>query len=327
MPGQIIPLTDDELLSVADDPELALKFTSEERRRLRRLRGPGVMTRATEGMIGQSTDQGDPGFFEDRGMAGARWHPPTGDGSERTRPDASLLGMPPELAVMAPLSMGRAVAAPGLTMAGRAMAGVKAAAPALKYEATKTGLEAVGVPPALATTVALAVSGTSARRPSIPRPRKAATSPPVAETPAAPAPEAAPAAPASAPPSTAASRLSPQRIRNEVGLAARREQVTLTETQLSQADDLVATQGMSARDAVRQVAAGGSRTAQAAQKAKLTAETDAYLRLRQAGKTHEEAVTAVQQMRDLSSQLGTPSSEAVRQSVAQRNATGRWPTP
>lgn len=38
MGPEIVPLTDDELLAVADDPALANKFTSEERRRLTRIR-------------------------------------------------------------------------------------------------------------------------------------------------------------------------------------------------------------------------------------------------------------------------------------------------
>lgn len=46
MPQDLIPLTDDEILAVADDPALVAKFTSEERRRLSRLRPQAQQTQA-----------------------------------------------------------------------------------------------------------------------------------------------------------------------------------------------------------------------------------------------------------------------------------------
>lgn len=46
MPQQIIPLTDDEILAVSDDPEMVAKFTSDERRRMKRLQGTKTTTDA-----------------------------------------------------------------------------------------------------------------------------------------------------------------------------------------------------------------------------------------------------------------------------------------
>ncbi len=40
MPQKIVPLTDEEIVAVADDPSAVQKFTSDERRRLRRLKPP-----------------------------------------------------------------------------------------------------------------------------------------------------------------------------------------------------------------------------------------------------------------------------------------------
>lgn len=82
---------------------------------------------------------------------------------ELHRVDNSLLGMPPELAVVSGLGLARAVAAPGLTAAGRVVAGAKnavaQATPVLKYEATKHILTSMGVPQGIAIPAAMAVSG------------------------------------------------------------------------------------------------------------------------------------------------------------------------
>jgi hypothetical protein len=155
--------------------------------------------------------------------------------------------------------------------------------------------------------------------------RAAATAPaappidaaPPASPPDVPAPPAAAAAPAPAPTSPAASTWSPQRIRNEVGLAARRGKLTLSDAQLDQADALVRA-GQSPASAVRSVAPAPKLTVTAA-------EMSAYTALRRAGKTQQEAVAVLQAQRDLAARLGTPTSEAVRQAVEERNLTGRWP--
>lgn len=314
---------------------------------------------ATRGQIPPSTVEGDPGYWENLGIAGAQWHPPAGpDGripGEGNRPDASFLGFPPELAAIAPISIGGAMAGEGLSAAGRAVAGAKAAAsqaaPIIKYETTKSILEGMGAPASAATAIALAVSGYSPRRagasraaratrgkaPTIPEVQVAPAGAPVAAG-ATPAPVApvAPAAPVTVPLSPAVSGWSPQRIRNEVGLAARREKVALSEGQLEAADALVAKQGIAPHEAVRQVATGAPEiptapatpapaAAPAVSRAKMTAaESAAYLRLRKAGKTHDEAVVAVEQLRELAATLKTPSPETARQRVVERNRTGRW---
>lgn len=102
------------------------------------------------------------GYWEDKGVAGKEWHPANGAG-ERTRVDNSLLGMPPELAAISALSLGRAVLRPGLSVAQRAISGAKnvamQAGPVVKYEATRTILEKLGIPAPLAIPAAMAVSG------------------------------------------------------------------------------------------------------------------------------------------------------------------------
>jgi hypothetical protein len=140
--------------------------------------------------------------------------------------------------------------------------------------------------------------------------------PPLAAPPDVPAPPAAAAAPAPAPTSPAASTWSPQRIRNEVGLAARRGKLTLSDAQLDQADALVQA-GQSPASAVRSVAPPP--------KVKITAaEMGVYTELRRRGLTQAQAADLIATQRQLAQSLGTPSSEAIRQAVEQRNLTGRW---
>jgi hypothetical protein len=102
------------------------------------------------------------GTWEDRGIGGKVWHPASGV-TERSREDNSLFGMPPEFAALSGLAIARAVGAPALTAAARAVAGIKAVAgqalPVVKYEVTKTALEKMGVPSALSIPVAMMVSG------------------------------------------------------------------------------------------------------------------------------------------------------------------------
>ncbi len=116
--------------------------------------------------------------------------------------------------------------------------------------------------------------------------------------------------------------MSPQRIQNELGLAARRSKVTLTEPQYQQAADLV-NQGKSPMEAVLKVGKSAEPVAVAKPRL-LAAETREYVRLRTAGKTDQQAMDAIAAARNLAKTLGTPSSETVRQAVVKRNATGRW---
>lgn len=280
---------------------------------------------ATRGMLAQSTPEGDPGHWQDRGIAGMRWTPPTGGGSDATRPDASLLGLPPELAVLGGLGVGRA-AMTGTGVMGRAAAGATAAAtaagPAVSYEMVKSGLELVGMRPSVATTIALLVSGY--RRGAKP---SGAPASPAGTTPAPPAPPAAPSAARSVATRPAGLSWSPQQLRNEVGLAARRSGAKLSDHEYALAEDMVK-QGVSPADAVKTVAQKVAQPTQTAT-ARLrlnVAEAKEYARLRGAGKTHQEAADAILVQRTLAQKLGTPSSKQVQQDVTERNATGRWPT-
>jgi hypothetical protein len=89
------------------------------------------------------------GYWEDRGIGGKVWHPASGV-REGNRSDNQVLGMPPELAALSALGVGRAVLTPGLNAVGRVIAGAKAtagqAAPYIGSEVVRHGLKAVGVP-------------------------------------------------------------------------------------------------------------------------------------------------------------------------------------
>jgi hypothetical protein len=294
----------------------------------------------------------------DRGVAGMEYLPNgfTGGNPELNRPDNSLLGLPPELAVLSGAGIARA-AGTGLSAAGKAVAGAKAAAgqagTALKYEATKSGLEAMGVPTAVAIPIAISVSGYTGRAAAKPRaPRQAKTTPteaaapasPPASSPAAAAPQtqaapppAAPAAP-SAPRSSGAQTLelppsartrgqmSPQWIQNDLAVAARRANVKLTEPEFRQAETLVR-QGQSPVEAVASVKGGATPTppAPSTTKPKMSAaETREYTKLRRAGKTHEEASQMLESQRALTQTLGTTPVGQMDKAVRQRQRTGRW---
>lgn len=57
----------------------------------------------------------------------------------------------------------------------------------------------------------------------------------------------------------------------------------------------------------------------------LAAEMPEFQRLLKSGKSMKEAMDLIQQQRDLVQKLGLPSATAARQSVIQRNNSGRWP--
>lgn len=312
------------------------------------------------------------------------------------RPDNSLLGVPPELAVTSGLGIARAAGAHGLSAIQRAYAGAQATGeiltPVVKYEIAHQVLRGMGTPEAIALPLALAVSGLrrGTKPASSPASAPAAPASPAAASPAAPAPAAAPSAPAAAPASPVGSgpspgpagppprygqhplaeppygggratappqgdtvrlpaaqrtpgQMSPQWIQNDLGLAARRSKVTLTEPQYQAAEKLVR-EGMSPADAVADVArrvtsaapvsaaspatppSPKAPTKKGPTRARLTAdEADEYLRLLDRGMSHDEAVAALMQQRTLAKKLGTPTPDSVRHRVAERNVTGRWP--
>ena len=216
--------------------------------------------------------------------------------------------------VTAPVEKMRQAAGAVKGFAGR-VAGV--AVPAAKKELQEHGLEAVGVPGVIARPVKAVVKDLRGTSP--------VSGAPIASPRGAPAPQAAPVASGSAPRSQSAPSMSPQRLRNEVGLAARRANTKLTEQEYAVAEGMVQ-QGASPAEAVRTVAqVAKPAPAPAIPKPKLSAaETREYVRLRGTGKTNDEAMQALADQRALVAKLGTPSPETVRQAVAERNATGRW---
>lgn len=115
-----------------------------------------------------ASDAPSAGTWEKRGMAGDVWHPAGATGSKAIDPelgrvDNSALGLPPEMAALSALAIARAAALPAANLIGRAKAAMAAAgvqaAPALKYEVTKTALQAIGIPAPIAVGTALMVSG------------------------------------------------------------------------------------------------------------------------------------------------------------------------
>lgn len=188
----------------------------------------------------------------------------------------------------------RAATMRGAPIAARAVAAGKAiiggAMPIVKYEVAKNALEAIGVPPSIASTaaaIATAYGGKGAAKTEEPTAPTAAKAPatedslarmnriiddakakpvtvtftkaPAAES--APEPTPAPAAkvaptptPAPTAPKPAPTGPSPQQIRNDVGLAYRRAKpfVKLTDEQLEQADALVA-KGTTPQEAIAKI--------------------------------------------------------------------------
>jgi hypothetical protein len=96
----------------------------------------------------------------------------------------------------------------------------------------------------------------------------------------------------------------------------------LTKAQYDQAETLVRA-GHTPAAAVQ--AAASPSTPPTAKVKVSAAELGAYSELRRLGRTHAQAAKIIETQRMLAEKLGLPTSEAVRQLIAQRNATGRWP--
>jgi hypothetical protein len=145
-----------------------------------------------------------------------------------------------------------------------------------------------------------------------------------------------------------ASTAVPQKVLNELAIAARRSQVVLT-PETEQAAIEAVRRGATPMEAVATVrgAAGPAAetlpgapapravpapVAEAPSAASLNpnrlklaaSEVKEYKRLRVAGKTHQEAATLIEAQRELAQRLGLPSSETLRTAVADRNVSGRW---
>jgi hypothetical protein len=217
-----------------------------------------------------------------------------------------------------PLPMGLVGSARNVIRAGvgRAADAAKVALPAMRDEFAARGLESMGAPSIIAKPIrAILRSATKS---------SAAPASPRGSTPATPASPAAPSAAGSAATRPAGPQWSPQRLRNEVGLAARRQKATLTEQEYAVVEGMVQ-QGVKPADAVATVAQQIAKPPTA--KLRLSvAEAKEYMRLRGAGKTDQEAAEAIRMQQKLAKQFGLPSSKTVQQQVAHRNATGRWST-
>lgn len=257
-----------------------------------------------------------------------------------------------------------AAVAPVKAVASSAVSGLRSAAkvagPMLKSPAADLALTFVGIPHGTRRVAKAAVGLMNRSTPAVEAaPAVAAPVSPAASVPEAVAPPVAPvvhapvetpiAAPPPSPPAAPAvtsqagdtialpwanrtkGQQSPSWVRSDLGIAARRSNATLTEPQYAEAADLVKA-GRSPVDAVAEIA--GRPTDPLAvgladvERLKLSPdETKAYVQLLTNGKTHQEAIAAIEQQRKFSGLFGTPSPEAVRRTVAGRNATGKWPKP
>jgi hypothetical protein len=129
--------------------------------------------------------------------------------------------------------------------------------------------------------------------------------------------------------------MSPQRIQNELGLAAIRANLKLTEPQFAAAETLVRA-GKTPVEAVTTVASGPAAAAveaptvvtaagESAGKLKLNRdELNEYVRMTKSGISPADAVMAIAKQRQLQQALGTPTTSDVVRRVVERNVTGRW---
>lgn len=115
-------------------------------------------------------------------------------------------------------------------------------------------------------------------------------------------------------------QMSPAWIQNDLGLAARRQKLTMTPEQFSQAEAMVR-DGHSPMDAVKLIGTGESPVLAASLN---PSEVQEYARLIRSGRTPAEAGQAIAVQRQLLQGRGLPSTEDVIGKVVDRNTTGRW---
>lgn len=299
----------------------------------------------------------DQGHWEDRGIGGKVWHPPAGAGSERTREDNSLLGMPPELAVVSGVGLARAVAGAGAgaaaktVAAGQALAGQ--AAPYLKYEIYRHGLMTMGIPWYVADGIAAvaagmpkrgaaageAAAGEAAAAEAAPTRVKAGSLTPEQiterlknkvgsqippEPPVERAPfrvkERVPSAPVETPSAAPAPEAGHPAAEAQAAPRAKSPQQLLNEEAL--AKRRAAYQARQA--APTPESAPEAAPAETTQKPKLTgAQAKRYLDLRAMNKTDAQAREILEAESKLAS--GLPTDAEVRAAVNERNASGNWP--
>lgn len=227
-------------------------------------------------------------------------------GSERTRIDNNIGGMPPELAVASGVGAVRAIGGAVADAAGGAVAkagaGLKAAAsqatPVLKYEASRAALKALKVPDAMAIPVAMMVAGYK------PGPKSTAgmSDLQLAEQ------------------EVAAGRL-PQSALDAIKRAQAPKVTTGPPTAPNAQPAPVVAQPVAVPADAEPMAATVAPTGP---KVRLTAdEVGLATRLAKQGKSPAEIMTLIDQLRR--SSLGQlPSTAQMTSDVAARNATGRW---
>lgn len=281
------------------------------------------------------------GTWEDRGIGGKVWHPATPPNAERVDSDVAsgipLIGsISPEMVAAGGMGVARAIGAPAASMAAKVVAGGKAVAeqvtPQIKYEVTKTALQSIGVPAPLAMAAALAVSGlqrgakgeptaattegphldrsvpvaagslskqeladrirfgtgtaTSTRNaPKSPVGVRASVEPVAAPPPVVvdPVPSDVPSSRLGTTPASGSNALPDQKALNEAALAARRAAY---------------------QEKLKQTPAPAAKPRMSAQ------ESKAYLELRHAGKSPEEARDAIAALREFQERFGTPTPTA-----------------
>lgn len=134
-------------------------------------------------------------------------------------------------------------------------------------------------------------------------------------------------------------QMSPASIRMDLGLVARRAKVVLEKAELDEAARLV-TAGRSPIEAVAEIAHRGGKLpgslptppagmpAAPATAARLKLSSDegkVYVLLLRKGKSHQEAIEAIQAQRALGAMPGVTTPSAADRAVRERLTTGRWP--
>lgn len=254
-----------------------------------------------------------PSTGRDYKILGVNIHVP---GEEKPRADANVFGWGTQGAGVAPEDLlGGGMMARGVARAasGGAGAAVKAAAaeasPVLKYEITKTTLEKMHVPTPIAMMVAVAVSGYRGN----------------GKKPAAPAemsPAAADAArvPANATGTSWAPAPMPRPMPAEPMPAAAAPVAPVASSPVAPASPAAPVAPVPDLPPP----AAGSPIPPPARAKLLASEVPEFLRLQKAGKTPKEALDLIEAQRAFAKKFGLPSGEQTRESVADRNVTGRW---
>lgn len=311
-------LTDGELLSVADDPKLLSKLTSDERARLSKLSGSkstanldklvASVPRDLRGLpaVSSNLPERQSGMTE---MAEPFVNPQTWTDFGR------ILGLPVDSVRSAftravAMAAARGPASSALSATGR---GIEATGDALGKSTRNIGLADALFNQKPVRGVAIAVAPKVLKFAGRGLQRAGSALAPVVEDAATPvasvAAEAAQAAPA------AKNALPNQKLLNELAIEARRAKVRLTDATEHAAIDAVQN-GATPKEAVATVArpaasAPAASAAAAPVKFRLSAaESKEFARLTRAGKTPTEARDLIEMQRELMSKLGTPTPSA-----------------